>query len=704
MDRPGAQLKRGDEIVRLEPKVMGVLNHLAAHAGEVVSRDDLLDAVWPDVIVTENVLSRCVSELRRALGDDPRNPTLIETIPKAGYRLLLPIEPMAPPILARPHSGDGVPVLADIAPLPRLAPEPVPGRQVSWRWLAGGVVFIAILGLIAWLGGRSTPATLVASTPRPVTAQEGSEGLATLSPAGDRVAYVRFEEGGRSGAIEIVGTAGGTPLDLTAGPNDTYPTFSPDGQQIAFLRCEGERCRPYQVSALGTDERPMADIAVYPAGLAWSPDGRSLVYVEREESMTPLRLVLLNLESGATRPLTEPSATYLGDLFPAFAPDGQSVAFVRRTDRVSGDLFVVPTEGGEPRQLSWDQSQIARLSWFPDGRTVLGASDRDGTFRLWQFSTEGEPPAPLPLEAAMPIGPTLSADGSRLVVEAWDLPIQLWTYDLAAPDSTRRPLAASTRWDRMPAFSPGGDHAVFVSTRTGHAELWTATLDGSDPRSITSLAGPSVRTPQWSPDGSQIAFLARMEGRYDVFTVPVDGGTPQRLTSSEADIHHLRWSPDGQALYASRRLEDRWEAVRVPFGDGELAVLARDVTASSPSHDGRTLWLVKASTPGLWRLPLGADGLPPDGVEPTLAIPDLAIDDAPSWAVTPEGIVYLRRTGDDARLVRWTERGASVLIGRPLALDLWAPALAVSPDGSTLVLAEMGLPGTDILVTDLERH
>lgn len=91
--------------VRVEPKAMRVLLHLAALRGEVAPREEIIRAVWPDTFVTDDVLKRCVSDLRKALGDDRDAPRFIETIPKVGYRLLLVAElvaldgaaPSAPP-------------------------------------------------------------------------------------------------------------------------------------------------------------------------------------------------------------------------------------------------------------------------------------------------------------------------------------------------------------------------------------------------------------------------------------------------------------------------------------------------------------------------------------------------------------------------------------------------------------------------------
>jgi len=81
--------------VRLEPKMMGVLVCLAQRSGDVVSKEQIVQEVWRDTFVTDDVLVRCVSGLRKVFGDDAVKPAVIETIPKRGYRLLLPVVPIA---------------------------------------------------------------------------------------------------------------------------------------------------------------------------------------------------------------------------------------------------------------------------------------------------------------------------------------------------------------------------------------------------------------------------------------------------------------------------------------------------------------------------------------------------------------------------------------------------------------------------------
>jgi DNA-binding winged helix-turn-helix (wHTH) protein/TolB-like protein/cytochrome c-type biogenesis protein CcmH/NrfG len=104
-DRTTNGLGRAGETVRLEPKVMEVLMALAGRAGQAVSREELLAAVWPGVVVGDEALTQSIIKLRRALGDNPRSPTYIETISKRGYRLIAPVggaaEAVAPPLPVR---------------------------------------------------------------------------------------------------------------------------------------------------------------------------------------------------------------------------------------------------------------------------------------------------------------------------------------------------------------------------------------------------------------------------------------------------------------------------------------------------------------------------------------------------------------------------------------------------------------------------
>src|SRR5258708_40319828 len=124
------EISRGGATVKLEPRAMRVLVCLAEHAGQVVSVDQLLDAVWKDVLVTHDSVYQAVAGLRRALGDDPRNPIYIVNVQRRGYRLIAPVTTAEhgqiaspPPLLATTQADVASPPHQQIihAPAPKKA-------------------------------------------------------------------------------------------------------------------------------------------------------------------------------------------------------------------------------------------------------------------------------------------------------------------------------------------------------------------------------------------------------------------------------------------------------------------------------------------------------------------------------------------------------------------------------------------------------
>jgi len=132
--KPGLNtLSQNGSSAHLEPKVMEVLVCLAASAGEPVSKEVILKTVWLDTFVSDDVLTRSISELRRVFEDDPREPRFIQTIPKRGYRLLAAVTPV---------NGSSA-----AASLPLVDVEQPNGNM--WNW---GVIGLALAGTILGCG------------------------------------------------------------------------------------------------------------------------------------------------------------------------------------------------------------------------------------------------------------------------------------------------------------------------------------------------------------------------------------------------------------------------------------------------------------------------------------------------------------------------------------------------------------------------
>jgi TolB-like protein/DNA-binding winged helix-turn-helix (wHTH) protein/Flp pilus assembly protein TadD len=176
------EISRDGQTTKLEPKLMQLLLHLAAHAGQVVSVEQLLDEVWKDVVVTPDSVYHAVAALRRVLGDDSKDPTYIANVMRRGYRLIAPVVPMrtagapAPPLQSL-HSAAG-----DQAVKPTVEVR----RSQSIRRLIGRRLDVAIIAVLAvvlayliahrfWISKRYTAAQ--------PSAQKGAE-RTTAAPAG----------------------------------------------------------------------------------------------------------------------------------------------------------------------------------------------------------------------------------------------------------------------------------------------------------------------------------------------------------------------------------------------------------------------------------------------------------------------------------------------------------------------------------------
>ena len=119
-------IEAGGRSIKIEPKAMDVLVYLTAHAGEVVSVDELIGAAWPGQVVGDSSVYERIKQLRNAFGDDSRVPRYLETIPKRGYRLV-----------------------ASVEILPSRPPAPVFHRLLQRRWQRASATLLSVLLLLA---------------------------------------------------------------------------------------------------------------------------------------------------------------------------------------------------------------------------------------------------------------------------------------------------------------------------------------------------------------------------------------------------------------------------------------------------------------------------------------------------------------------------------------------------------------------------
>lgn len=194
VDREACALHGPDGEQRVEPKVMDLLCLLAAHPGRVLSRETIMDALWPGLVVGDDALARTLSKLRQALGDDAKSPRYVETIAKRGYRLLAEVEV----IVAGAVSDDRDASLpSDASSATRGA---VPSRLRLWGWpsIAITVVVLLIVVVVVFV----LPANFRNRTSDPRESAARVEDTSHLLTRADD-AYFQFSRADNEAAIEL---------------------------------------------------------------------------------------------------------------------------------------------------------------------------------------------------------------------------------------------------------------------------------------------------------------------------------------------------------------------------------------------------------------------------------------------------------------------------------------------------------------------
>ncbi|MPY89040.1 MAG: hypothetical protein GEU99_14065 [Luteitalea sp.] len=574
-----------------------------------------------------------------------------------------------------------------LSPHGRVAAGP-PAAPRQWVRSLVPISAALIVGIGAVVGWSvlSAPRPFVGQT-RTVLSVVGRASQSVLSPDGQRVAFTWNGEGEFGNLDLYVKSVGnGPPRRLTGDPtNEHSPAWSPDGSKLAFLR---DGAGAFMIGLQGgtpTLLEPQRPNAVYGVGMSWSLDGRFLYFPERRIAREPMSIYQLSVADGGVRRLTTPRDG-AGDMYAAVAPDGRQLAFIRQSANLAADLYRlrIGDDGRpatEPRRLTFQSSRIAGLDWLPDGQGIVFSSDHSGGRRLWMLRLGAwgrQSLEPLAFAGEQAFQPSVAKAARQHVVYSrryW--PAAIWRLELARPDRPAGPpvkLIGSTRQDLEPAWSPDGRRIAFVSTRTGHTEIWVSQADGRAATQVTSFGGPRTHKPAWSPDGRWLAFASGRERRSSVFIIAATGGSPRSLTPADMHCYQPAWSADGRRLYFTSDRSGAPEVWSIPVAGGSPVRATRQGGIQAQvSQDGAWVYYRRN---GLWRMP-ASGGAAREIIEGYVG----------NYAVGDRGIYFDRGFGDYADpeiYYRDFDSGRTTLLTR---LDRrMSDGLAVSRDGRALLL------------------
>jgi Tol biopolymer transport system component len=539
----------------------------------------------------------------------------------------------------------------------------------------------------------------------PFTTFSGAVDQPAFSPDGNQIAFTWDGGDGENLDIYVKLIGAGTPLRLTTDPaEDISPVWSPDGRYLAFLRRSATENSIFIVPALGGTERKLGKTEPSRQGwsqtrLSWAPDGKSLAVADQASPEDRFSIFLLSVEDGGKQRLTSSPPTS-ADHSPAFSPDGKSVAFIRSSALTSEDIYLISTHGEKLQRVTVDERQILSLAWTADGREIIFSSNRGGGYSLWRVAVPGGTPERVAATGQNAYSPAISRQGNRLVYNVSFLDSNIWRLDNSNADRQKSAtrLISSTLQDHSPQISPDGKRIVFVSDRSGNAEIWICESDGSHPVQLTFFDGTVAGTPRWSPDGQQIVFDSRPAGNADIYVVSAEGGKPRPVTREPSHEVMASWSRDGRSLYFCSNRSGDYQIWKVPVAGGQpIQVTKHGGFESFESPDGELLYYTKGRGPdGIWQIPVAG------GEE--RQVPEL-IDAAHwrYWAMQDKGIYFVAPVASARPAIKFfsfathrvTQLG--VLERDPLQ---GPPGLTISPDGQWLLYAQIDQSVSNLMLVE----
>ncbi len=581
-----AQLTKNGIKIRLSQQPLQLLSVLLESPGEIVTREQLRQRLWPsDVFIDfDHGLNKSIQKLRDALGDSADSPRYIETIPRVGYRFIAPVKDGTQPLESEAH--------AEISQRPpnRIASSPalVAGNQrVRWLLFATGVLaVIATIGIPIYFSFRAHPAVVKYTQ---LTDFTDSASDPALSPDGHILAFIRGDSSFMpAGQIYVKMLPDGEARPLTNDAQSRYGlAFSPDGSQIAYTVLEGSSFATYTISVLGGDPHLLLNNA---AGLTWL-DPHYFLF-SKIRSGLHMGIVTETVTGDDFRELYFPPHERAMAHYSFASPDRKSALVVEMNGQGDWTLCqLISLVGKSAPKLIGPDGACTAAGWSPDGSWMYFIAIVQGQSHLWRQRSPNGRPEQITFGPSEEEGLAVEQDGRSVISSIGARESSIWIHDAAGERSlsSEGEIVA----DLSPPSFGADDKTLYYLLRHHDAnagpELWRLTLDTGKSEAV--FPGTSMTSYDVSPDEKQVVYASLgRDGRSQVWLAPIDRRFPARQIGHSGETTPY-FGPQGQILFRLAEGNVNYLEQMNQDGSGRSKVLPYPISEVQSISPGRR-WLM----------------------------------------------------------------------------------------------------------------
>jgi len=645
-------LQADDQQLYLEPRIFDLLLALLTAEQQQLSREQLIELVWQGRVVSESAINRAVSLLRKALAQlDPSQPYL-ETLPKVGYRLLVPVTPLTAVVVDAVAPVELLPVMPSPISTPmqaaaggELAPERHQKNsnllQRSGWWLPLLLLMLLALNLY-WQQQQVAPAAVPAvASPTPRTSNEGVETQLSLSRDGQWFSYL--QQHGEHSRWFLQSTAVATSASNSTKSQPQlwqvevpegdlrFTSLSPDQKWLLYELCQQQLCQLWLkaspiAAAAEVDAAAESDIVLRKPPqqadqlllqlpfdsklqLSWQQDSTAFYFRQRPDKTKPYAVSRLELATRALQQLTQP-VTPGGDLALAISADASKLAVVSYLQQTKSVLRIYQRHDMTLLAEQEVPFAVGTISWQNDDQLLFGCGEQ-----ICRWSVASKQVQPL-----LHTGATVQSlfwQSGQLWYSAVQHKMEIWRQ--ARPEDAKaasgqgtkaaagegdwpaaEKVIASSRIDWMPRIA--GQDLVFLTNRQGEQQIWRQAA-GQNAQLLATLPPPAefVRL-ALSKDGQELVFS--QQGA--IYLLDIQTGKLQQILDASAKAAVVNFGDvpqganSGALIYSSTQSGD-YQLWQLDRSTGQSTQLTTQGGYSGYQWQDE-LWYSKYHQDGLYRL------------------------------------------------------------------------------------------------------
>lgn len=697
LDTVRRKLVRDGETIALHAKAFDLLTFLAQNNGRLVSKEEILDAVWQGSFVEESNLVVQISNLRKALGETKNSPRFLLTIPGKGYKFVTDIDEDA--FFIETHS------IAELT-IEEIKPENLvlPGEQKSnlSRLATFGFLFLIIVGIgWFWLNYRQPPPNKTLKLAKLTTS--GKIANIALSPDGRFAVFAQKEDNGESLWLRQLETGSEQRIVEPQSLNYVGLTISPDNQFIfaaKFLMIAADPILE-KIPLLGGPAQRIPNIASG-AAVSISPDGKRFAFVESFGNQNETFLGVSDIE-GANPQFLKRVKSEVRE-FPAFyssplawSPIGDEIAaavYEKKDKDSNSAVLLINPKSGEERYLTdkrW--KDIDNLAWLDaDNLAFLATTDDGLPSQVWTISRQtGEAKQ---ITNGLQNYDWLGASGDKILTVQNNSFSRLMIADFEKPENPVNPreiFSASDYISEMDWTKSG--EIIYASQVGGIKEIWKMNSDGSQSKQLTKNAkidyGLSV-----SPLDDSIIFASKQNGIRGIWQVDANGKNMVRMSEGKNKSPNI--SQNGKIVFQTGLSHS--EGVFL-IAEGETRKISDKGIFPAISPDGTltAYFFMDWKANGKWRIALISNETGEMIRQFDLPIP--IYERRMSWHPSGKYITQIFSEGEQLKMILYPVDGGKPQIVSGLGKGE-SSRIKWSPDGKQILYPQITTAQDAVLLTD----